>query len=140
MHVVPLAELTRIGPLDAEDLELEQRLNQRNERVAHEYLDRLRARLSEAGVSVRALVVRGTSVHRLLVGSIEREQANFVVLSAHGSASRVETPYGGVAAHLIRHAKVPLLIVREPPRRAFLRRGEVHAREAAGRLPGQATP
>src|SRR5690606_17252549 len=37
-HVVPVPELTEVGPLEAEGLELRERLIRRNERVAQDYL------------------------------------------------------------------------------------------------------
>src|ERR1019366_541268 len=45
-HVTPTPELTRLAPLSAQDLELEQRVSARNERVACGYLDEIRGRLS----------------------------------------------------------------------------------------------
>jgi nucleotide-binding universal stress UspA family protein len=138
-HVVPVPELTRVGPLDAEDQELERRLTERNERVAAEYLDRLRGRLCEAGLAVRPLVLRGTGVPRGLAGLIERERADLVIASAHGGTGRTDTPYGHVAAELIRHGSAPILLVRERPRRALRRGDAARASEAPVRLPRQAT-
>ena len=48
-HVTPAPELTKVGPLTAQDLELEQRVIARNERVARSYLDQIRARLIRGG-------------------------------------------------------------------------------------------
>lgn len=111
-HVVPRSQLTRIGPLDARDRELERRIRERNERVSRVYLDRMRARVS-ASARARALIVKQGDPRSRLLRLIEDERVDLVVLSAHGQGDRTETPCGSVAAHLLAHAVVPLLIVRE---------------------------
>lgn len=134
-HIVPIPELTEIGMLDPEDLELRERLVQRNQRVAHEYLDRLRARLTTAGVSSRAIVLRGEDVRSHLTRLISDEAVDVVVLSAHGRSGRCDLPCGSVTAHLIAHVSTPLLIVRADTARSGLHR----AHEPPGvRLPSQA--
>lgn len=140
-HVVPVPELTRIGPLAAEDLDLGQRLVRRNERVARRYLERLQARLEASGLPVRTVLAREGDVRGELVGLIEREGADLVVLSAHGSTGRTDWSFGSVAGHLIAHCKTPLLIVREPLHAAPRRReAAAEHHPAAGRMPALAMP
>jgi nucleotide-binding universal stress UspA family protein len=136
-HVIPVPELTEIGPLDAEDLELRERLVRRNERVAGEYLDRLRARLADSDVSVRALVLRGGDPRNRLARLVLDEAVDLVVLSAHGRSARSDVPLGSVTAHLVAHAEAPLLILRPHPP-AAMRRVAPPDQEAV-RLPSQAT-
>jgi nucleotide-binding universal stress UspA family protein len=137
-HVVPVPELTEIGVLDAEDLALRERLMQRNQRVAREYLERLRNRLAADGVSVRATVLRADDVRSRLARLIVDEATDVVVLSAHGRGGRCDLPYGTVSASLLAQSTAPLLMVRpgaaHPPPRAHA------AHDANGvRLPSQAT-
>jgi len=137
-HVIPVPELTEVGPLDAEDLELRDRLMRRNERVANEYLDRLRAQLAESGRSLRAIVLRGGDVRSSLTRLIADLGIDLVVLSAHGRGGRTHLPYGSVAAHLIAHSAAPILVVRPKPTRALRR---AHAAEDADvRRPSLANP
>lgn len=140
VHVVPVPELTRIGPLSGEDLDLETRLIRRNEHVARAYLERLRMRLVDAGLAVRTVLTRDTDVRAELVRTIERERAQLVVLSAHGRSGRVEEPCGSVAAHLIAHRTTPVLVVRER-RDAVTRRREPLAERGRmnARMPALAT-
>jgi nucleotide-binding universal stress UspA family protein len=137
-HVVPVPELMEIGPLDAEALELRTRLVRRNERVANEYLDRLRGQLAGSQTSVRALVLHGGDARSRLARLIADEPVDLVVLSAHGRSARADVPLGSVAAHLVAHAAAPLLIVRRRPA-AAMRRVAPADRESV-RLPSQATP
>jgi nucleotide-binding universal stress UspA family protein len=137
VHVVPVPEVTEIGPVDSEALELRERLVRHNERVANQYLDRLRAQVAEGAVPVRALVLRADDARGHLARVIADEGVDLVVLSAHGRSARADVPLGSMAAHLVAHAQVPLLIVRRRPEAARARL----ARASRGdtRLPSQAT-
>ena len=116
VHVVPVPELTRTGPLDAEGADLERRVVQRNQRVASVYLDRLRARVSPASSRVRALVVGGGSVRTRLERLIREEGADLVVMSAHGHTGRTDSSCGSVTEYAMTHATTPLLVVRDRTR------------------------
>jgi nucleotide-binding universal stress UspA family protein len=140
-HVVPVPELTRIGPLSREDLDLEERLVRRNWEVGHAYLERVRSRLAEPGLRVRTVLARDTDPRRELVHLVEREHADLVVLSAHGGSGRVEEPCGSVAAHLLAHCATPVLVVRERRRAVAHRRGPVaNHRHVSVRMPALAVP
>ncbi|MDO8840487.1 MAG: universal stress protein [Parvibaculum sp.] len=118
-HVVPVPELTETGPLDKEDIDLRERLAARNERVARDYLDRLRMRLAASGISTRVIIRRGDV--RSNLSHLIANNADLVVLSAHGQAARADVPYGRVTAHLITHIAVPLLIVQRETRASTTR-------------------
>lgn len=137
-HVVPVPDLTEVGPLSAQDLELQERLVQRNQRVATEYLDRLRAQLVSSGLAPRMVVVRGGDPRRRLARLIAEERVDLVILSAHGRGGRCDSAFGGVAASLVAEAARPLLVVR--PRRARALRRARAPRWGEARLPSQATP
>jgi len=111
-HAVPEPELTEIGPLEPEDEELRKRLLGRNERVARDYLERVRTRFADRGVTARALILSGGDARRLLSRSIADQGADLVVLASHGRSGHGDVTVGSVATHLISHACVPLLIVR----------------------------
>ncbi len=112
-HVVPVPELTEVCPLSGEDIELRERVVRRNEHVATEYLDRLRASQAARGdPAPRVRVVRAADVRSRLVRLVAETGADLVVLAGHGRSERCDAPVGSVAAHLIRHARTPLWIVR----------------------------
>jgi nucleotide-binding universal stress UspA family protein len=140
-HVTPAPELTKVGPLTAQDLELEQRVVARNERVARSYLEQIRARLSEAGIVPRTVISRGGDARTGLARLVRREGVDLVVLAAYGRRGPRDVPCGSVAAHLLTHLTVPLLVFRERPRRVLKRLAQEAARRAAGpRPPVQAAP
>ena len=140
-HVIPAPELTKVGPLTAQDLELEQCVIARNERVARGYLDQIRARMSEAGIAARTVISRSGDARTRLARLVRREGVDLIILSAYGRRGPRDIPCGSVAAHLLTHVAAPLLIVRERPRRVMKRLSQEAARRAASaRPPAQALP
>ena len=113
VHVVPVPEITRMGPLDAEGAELERCVVEHNRRVASAYLDRLRAHVSQAGSRVRVLVAAGGSVRSRLEHLVGEERVDLVVMSAHGYTGETDSPCGSITEHAVTHATIPLLIVRD---------------------------
>jgi nucleotide-binding universal stress UspA family protein len=112
-HVVPVPEITCVGPLDAAGAELEERVTEYNRRVASAHVDRVRARSNQAGVHVRAKVVRDGNVRTRLDRLIRDEGVDLVVMSAHGRTGPTGSPCGSVAAHALTHATTPILMVRD---------------------------
>lgn len=140
-HIIPAPELTKVGPLTAQDLELEQRVIARNERVARSYLDQIRARVSEAGLVARTVISRSGDARIGLARLVRREKVDLIILSAYGRRGPRDIPCGSVAAHLLTHVTAPLLIFRERPRRVLKRLSKEAARRAASaRPPVQAAP
>lgn len=128
-HAVPNAEMTRIGPLSPEDLKLGQRVLERNERVAREYLEHLRARVSATGLRVRVVLARGESARSELLRLIAEEDPCLITMSACGSSAHSESTFGSIAAHLLAYAGKPVLLIRSEQRGSRAYRSE-HA--AAG--------
>lgn len=138
-HIVPVPELTETAPLEAEDVALRERLVERNERVARDYVERLRARAAEKGLKVRGLIRRGDDVRTSLMELIAGEDIDLVVLSARGQGRNrpSDLPYGDVAAYLMTHSPAPMLIARLAGRAA--RKPDPLGGEAS-RLPFRAAP
>lgn len=112
-HAIPEPELTEIGPPQPEDEELRAGLMSRNERVAREYLVRLRATLCGNKATIRVLMLRGGDARHLLMRAIDEHKADLVILSSHGHGGHLDMAAGSVTAHLSSHASVPVLIVRQ---------------------------
>jgi len=114
VHVVPEPELTEIGVPQPEDDELRASWRLRNERVAREYLGRMRTSLASRGIPVRIRLLFDGDVRHLLARTIEEEGADLVVMSSHGRTGHMDLTVGSVAAYLSSRATVPLLLVRSP--------------------------
>jgi nucleotide-binding universal stress UspA family protein len=113
VHVVPVPEITRIGPLDSEGAELKRRLSEHNRRLASVYLDRLRARTSQQTSGVRAIVSGDGNVRTGLERLIREEAVDLVVMSAHGLTGRTDCACGSVTEYALTHAMTPVLVVRD---------------------------
>ncbi len=111
-HVVPTPELTRIGPPEEEDIELEELLIRRNERVATKYLTDIRSHLGGSGFTTRIVLARKGNPRDELSRIIHEQGVDLVVLSAHGATGATDRSLGSVAAHLISHSRAPMLVVR----------------------------
>jgi len=132
-HVVPGARLTQPAALDAEDLDLIERLRRRNERVGSLYLDRVRALISGEGLEPRVVLVQVGDVATRIAALTQSESVDLVVLAAHGQGSHPVLPCGGATAVLIARSTVPILVVRPRATRALQR--VVAPPASTGRIP-----
>lgn len=112
VHAVPQPELTEIGPLEQEDLELKRRVEERNERVARDYLRRIRARFLDKGIATKIVLLRDNDVRHSLLQAISEQDASIIVMASHGHSKHIDLPMGSIAAHLISQVRVPILLTR----------------------------
>jgi nucleotide-binding universal stress UspA family protein len=112
VHVVRRPEIPRRTPPSREDVELADRLVERNRTEAIQYLDDLRSRLSG---EVEARVLVSNHVAATLHELVEHEMMDLVVLSAHGHSGLTQWPYGSVVISFITFGPTPLLIVQDLP-------------------------
>lgn len=134
-HATPEPHLTRIGPFEAEDEDLAERVRRRNERVATAYLERMRNRLSGRKVPARVVVVSGGDVRRTLAQAVTEADADLVVIASHGHSGHTDVASGDVAAYLMTHVRAPLVIVRS---QAMEHGPGSENPRVAGRLPDRA--
>jgi nucleotide-binding universal stress UspA family protein len=113
-HVVPTPEFMEPSPLGASDRELRDTVVKRNELFARSYLERMQGCVAASGIAVRTLLVRSDDARTQLTAMIAAESADLVILSARGNGGRnnADLPYGSVAAYLMTHSPVPVLMVR----------------------------
>lgn len=109
-HVVKRPEMPRRTPLAREDVELADRLVERNGAEAVQYLDQLRSELpGETQVRVIVSDHVADTLHEL----VDQEEIDLVVLSAHGHSGLTRWPYGSVVISFITFGTTPLLIVQD---------------------------
>jgi nucleotide-binding universal stress UspA family protein len=111
-HVVSAPELMRGGLPTAEDRALEQAVIERNESVARACLAEVRNHLQDPHFEVITYLSRMGSPRDELLRFIHDEAIDLVVLSAYGATGATDRALGSVAAHLVAHARVPLLLSR----------------------------
>jgi nucleotide-binding universal stress UspA family protein len=112
------------------DLDLAHQLAVRIESRAKQYLEGLCERLRREGLSARSVVTRRADERQSLLDVARTEAVDLVVLSAHGSTCNPARSFGSVAAHLLAHSSVSLLVLQDIPEA-----GVDRARDAADNDP-----
>lgn len=129
-HVVARPEMPSLTPLKPEDQELSDRIVERNYGEMRRHFESLKARLP-VPVQTRLLTARDASfrLHELVL----EEDADLVIMSAHGHSGRTSWGYGGTAATFLEYGTTPLLIMQDVPRERI---GPTHAEKAAAQKRG----
>ncbi len=99
----------------AEDMLLAQSLASRLESSALRYLTLLKEQLGREGTTVEVFVMRHVNERQCLLELSERESADLIILSAHGSACSSAGSFGSVTNYLLNHSLVPLMVLQDLP-------------------------
>jgi nucleotide-binding universal stress UspA family protein len=130
VHVVERPQLPLRKPLSEEDRKLVEGLVERKEKAAKLYLDELKSQLSVA-FEARTLVCDDVpaSLHQL----IRDEQADLLVLTAHGHSGDTQRHYGSLTLSFIEYGAIPMLIVQDlAPEEIEPMEAELAAKETKG--------
>lgn len=114
-HVVKTPEMARQMPPAPEDVELTNRVIERNREEAANYLEQLKSRSYLEGIDIHTHLVTGENAAVALHQIEEQEQIDIVALNAHGYSGNHQWPYGSMVNNFILYGKVPLLIVQDLP-------------------------
>lgn len=117
VHATPKPAFTETGPLEPDDIALRERVQSRNERVAHDYLERIRARIGTNGLKVSTLILKGGDVRRLLTEAIGTSSSSLLVMSSHGVGGFGDVPSGDVASFILAKCGAAMLMIRRPRER-----------------------
>ena len=79
-------------------------------------LDNTKAKVAAAGIEVEAELLEATGGHagHTIVTDAERSQVDLIVLGTHGRLGLSRLLMGSDAEQVVREAKVPVLLVRQP--------------------------
>jgi nucleotide-binding universal stress UspA family protein len=111
-HVVEKPEMPRRTPPTTDDIDLSERMIERNRVEISKYFEELKSRL-EVQVETRLLVSEhvSASLHEL----VEPYAIDLVLLSAHGYSGETKWPYGSIVTSFITYGTTPLLIWQDLP-------------------------
>jgi len=130
VHVVSRPQMPRWEPLSQDDVELAERIVERNRTEAKRCLAKLE---SQAEITMRTEVVVAEDAAATLHGMVEQEDADLVLLSAHGYSGSSRWPYGSLVTNFINYGTSPLLIVQDISREELERSpAEIVSRERKG--------
>lgn len=79
--------------------------------VANDYLDALAHKLQAEGIKVRTHVMEGKAAEAILDYS-DTIQPDVIVMTTHGRSGLNRTLLGSVTDRVLRHGKIPVLVVR----------------------------
>jgi nucleotide-binding universal stress UspA family protein len=111
--VIHKPERLRRFPLSEKDLELVTRIVDRNYRVASQYLEQLHSQLSLQGIDLQIRLVISDNAMASLHDMAEQENADLVMLAAHGYSSKSCWPYGSVATSFITYGTTSLMVLQD---------------------------
>ncbi len=111
-HVVRRPEMPRRTRPTDEDVDLADRIVERNRAEAVLYLDQLRSRLSG---DVQAHVIISDNVAATLHECVDQQSIDLVLLTAHGYSGQTRWPYGSVVSSFVTYGTTALLIVQDLP-------------------------
>lgn len=116
LHVIEhphyLGEMLAVGdmlPLEPPEMK-ESDMYKSLEKIAREAVDYVKEEGKKMGVDVKTIVLEGHPADQILKLS---EEYNLIVMSALGRSCMTDLLLGGVADKVARHAKCPILLVRE---------------------------
>jgi len=133
VQVVQTPEMARQMPSVREDIDLSNRIVERNCEEAERYLEQLKSSSYLEGVAVQTHLITGDNAVVELHQVVEQEHIDMVALSAHGYSGNHQWPYGSVVQNFILYGKVPLLIVQDLPAKQELISFEVKSNERVER-------
>ncbi len=129
-HVVRQPEMPAREPLSEAEIDMMNRVTDRNRAEGLRYLDQLRERL---GQDAEAHLLYGHNAAIALHEFVEEQQVDLVVLSAHGHSGMAKQPYGSITLNFIVHGTRPLLIVQDlSPEEITPTQAELAVRERKG--------
>jgi nucleotide-binding universal stress UspA family protein len=132
VHVVKTPEMARHLPPVQEDIDLSNRIVERNREEALQYLDQVQLHSPLVGIDVKTHLIVSNNVSQAIHELVDREQIDMVVLSAHGYSGNNQWPYGNMVNNFILYGKVPLLIVQDLPVKSLqeeTNRGDIRVKE-----------
>jgi nucleotide-binding universal stress UspA family protein len=101
------------GPGSPHEDHLIEQILAANCRAAEAYLEEMKRKLSVPDLRVRTELLVTTQAPLALHDFTEREAADLLVLSAHGTSGPAKWPYGSVVSNLLSHGKVPILVFQD---------------------------
>lgn len=126
-------ELFHHFPPSDEDLELVDQITERNRQAAEHYFQQLSAQFSSQDIDLETFHIASDNVISTLHNIVEKQNADLVILAAHGRSSDSRWPYGSVATSFIAYGNTAILIIQDLPHNEIQStQAELAAREIKG--------
>ena len=131
--VVPKPKMLSRFPLSDEDAQLVAHIVERNHHTASQYFQGLQKQLSLQGVETQIQLIASDNVTAALHDMVEQQDADLVMLVAHGHSGGGRWPYGSMATSFIAYGTTSLMILQDLPADEIKQTmAEIAARESKG--------
>lgn len=131
--VIRKPEMPHRFPLSEEDSKLIARIVEINHRAAAHYFEGIQKQLSVQGVESQIELTVSDSVTIALHDMVEQQEADLVMLVAHGRSSEGRWPYGSIATSFVAYGATSLLIMQDLSAEEIGKTlAEIAARESRG--------
>ncbi len=90
-------------------------MREQAENDAREYLERLSGELRAMGLQVRTQIAYEGAVYLTILNTAKELDADLIAMSTHGRSGLARLVMGSVADDVVRHADLPVLLVRPQP-------------------------
>lgn len=131
--VIRQPEILHRFPLSEEDESLAKHIAERNYNAASHYFEQLRSQISMQGIDIETRLMVSDNVMAALHDMVEQENADMVMLVAHGQSDESRWPYGSIATSFIAYGTTSLMILQDLSSDEIKRtQAEMAAREIKG--------
>ena len=117
--VVQKPEIMNRLPISKEDAQMIDQIVERNQKASAHYLEQLLAQLSQTDIEIKTRLIVSENKTAALHNMVETENADMVLLVAHGHSGLGRWPYGSVATSFIDYGSTSLLIIQDLPEGDF---------------------
>jgi len=111
--VIRKPEMLDRFPLSDEDAQLVASIVERNHRIASHYFEGLQKQLSLQGVELQVQILAEDNVAVALHNMVKQQDADLVMLVAHGHSGEGYWPYGNIATSFITYGTTSLMIIQD---------------------------
>ncbi len=80
---------------------------------AHDAIDAAKSQFEADGIQVTASVLEGQAVYKSILEAAETSGADLIIMGSHGRKGLEKLVLGSVAAQVLSHTHLPVMIVRE---------------------------
>jgi nucleotide-binding universal stress UspA family protein len=135
IHVVKTPEMACHPPLAQDDIDLSDRLVERNREEALQYLEKVQSVSSLAAIAIKTHLIVSDNAPLAIHKIVDQEKIDMVALNAHGYSGNNPWPYGSMVNNFILYGKVPLLIVQDHPSTKETSQVHITVRENSMNIP-----
>lgn len=131
--IIRRPEILHRFPLSEDDDHLVSHIAERNYNAASHYFEQLRSQFSMQGIDLETRLIVSDNTTVALHELVEQENADLVMLVAHGHSGESRWPYGSVATSFIAYGTTSLMILQDLSSEEIKRtQAEMVAREIKG--------